>query len=71
MRTSLAHPLRSLRSTVEQALDNALDNDYPVDKDDANEVAEDLVQHHPDLEGCAPAALAPLVAQWQRNRSAA
>lgn len=69
-RPSAAFPHPSdLRRQVANACDNAEDNGYPIRTALSRDVAEDLVQHVPWLEGCDPAALVGHVEAWQRGEA--
>lgn len=69
-RPSAAFPHPSdLRRQVANACDNAEDNGYPIRTALARDVAEDLVDHVPWLEGADPAALVPHVEAWMRGEA--
>lgn len=57
-----------LRRLVWRALDNALDSgfrDFLCMK--AEEIVQDVAQHHVDLEGYLPATLVPHIVAWQEK----
>lgn len=58
------------QTEVDQALDEAIRNGYPVNTWTAFEVADDLTELDCDFEGYDPRDVKPFVEDWQRRHPA-
>lgn len=58
------------QSAVDEALDNAIENGYPVNTWTAFEVADDLTELDCDFEGYDRPDLIPFVEDWQARHPA-
>lgn len=55
----------NLQERVFEALSNAIENGYDLERWAASEVVGDLRSYCSDLEGCDPEELLPHVIEWQ------
>ena len=58
------------QSQVSQALDQALENGYPIDQWQINFVVEDLMTYAKEFESTSASDLVPLIEQWKASRQA-